>query len=87
MIREISIEIKGFDPVLAYEVMGQSEGPCLVVISGVHGAEYVGPRAMMDFVEKIKNKGFDLKGGFLLFLSLMSRVFMGVSSRLLQKMA
>ena len=50
MIREISIEIKGFDPVLAYEVKGQSKGPCLVVISGVHGAEYVGPRALMDFV-------------------------------------
>lgn len=78
MIREFSIEIKGFDPVLAYEVMGQSEGPCLVVISGVHGAEYVGPRALMTFVEKIKIRALILRGGSLLFLSLMSRVFMGV---------
>ena len=77
MIREFGIEIKGFDPVLAYEVMGQSEGPCLVVISGVHGAEYVGPRATMDFVEKIKNKGFDLKGRLLIIPVLNESGFYG----------
>ena len=32
MIREFSIEIKGFDSVFAYDVKGQSEGPCLVII-------------------------------------------------------
>lgn len=62
MLREFSIEIKGFDPVLAYEVKGQSKGPCLVIISGVHGAEYVGPRALMNFVEKIKKEDLDFKG-------------------------
>ena len=62
MIREIDLVIDGFEHVLAYEVKGQGQGPCLVIISGVHGAEYVGPRALMTFVEKIKNKGFDFKG-------------------------
>lgn len=77
MIREFSIEIKGFDSVFAYDVKGQSEGPCLVIISGVHGAEYVGPKALMTFVEKIKNEGLDFKGRILIIPVLNESGFYG----------
>lgn len=77
MIREFSIEIKGFDPVLAYEVKGQGKGPCLVIVSGVHGAEYVGPKALMTFVEKIKNGGLDFKGRLLIVPVLNESGFYG----------
>lgn len=77
MIREFGIEIKGFDSVLAYEVKGQSKGPCLVIISGVHGAEYVGPRALMNFVEKVNNEGLDFKGRLLIIPVLNESGFYG----------
>lgn len=62
MIREFEIEIEGFDPVLAYEAKGSESGPSLLIISGVHGGEYVGPRALFNFIEKIKNERLDFKG-------------------------
>lgn len=77
MVREFGLEIEGFDPVLAYEVKGKEQGPCLVIISGVHGAEYVGPRALMKFVEKIKNEDLDFNGRLLIIPVLNESGFYG----------
>ena len=77
MVREFEINIEGYDPVLAYEICGKDEGPCLVVISGVHGGEYVGPRSLVKFIDKIRNEGLDFKGRLLIIPVLNESGFYG----------
>lgn len=77
MVKEFEIAIDGYDPVLAYEICGKEDGPCLVVISGVHGAEYVGPRALFRFIDKIKKEGLDFKGRLLIIPVLNESGFYG----------
>lgn len=62
MIKQFEIEIKGYDSIKGYEVEGYDKGPCLSILSGVHGAEYVGPSGLFKFLDKLEKEGLKFKG-------------------------
>lgn len=69
-ITTTSLKYPELDPVDAVFFQGQEDGKTLLVSTGVHGGEYVGPQAVREIIQELDPK--KMKGN-VLFLPLINR--------------